>query len=219
MSEWLRANLYSRTGFPDLLSPAEAAKISMIDEERLMQLARSGHAPCAVLDGSKYFFFKKDLMEWVKGNILRIQDGKRLGDDLKINVPIRAEFSNIPDVLRPLADQLKTLDVASRISCIYFLVLKNEVVYVGQSVSLPARIEQHRGTKEFDSVLYFQYPEYALDSLESAFIRHLKPKYNRSQVTSEMDGSHYRELEKISFLTADQFVDKKEIMDKALEGL
>lgn len=219
MGEWLRANLYSRTGFPELLTPSEASKITMIDEERLLQLARSGHAPCAVIDDTKYFFFKKDIMEWVKANILRIQDGKKLGDDLKVCVTKRADFSNVPEVLQPIAGQLKELDAISRISCIYFLVFKNEVVYVGQSVSLAARIEQHRADKDFDRVLYFLYPEYALDGLESAFIRHLRPKYNRSQATSQMDGSHFRELEKISFLTPDQFLETKQIMDRALEGL
>jgi len=60
--------------------------------------------------------------------------------------------------------------------CVYFLLLDNEVVYVGQSTSLPGRATQHRDDKEFNRVLYMSVPKDRLDEIERKFIKELKPK-------------------------------------------
>lgn len=60
---------------------------------------------------------------------------------------------------------------------VYFLVKGDAVVYVGQSVSIFARIGQHKD-KEFDAVAFVPCAPNALDRLESLYIHVLRPPMN-----------------------------------------
>lgn len=68
----------------------------------------------------------------------------------------------------------------SKPSGIYFLILNDSVVYVGQSVNVFSRIEQHRD-KKFDSYAYVACDIESLDILESLYIHCLKPTINGNQ--------------------------------------
>jgi hypothetical protein len=69
---------------------------------------------------------------------------------------------------------------------VYFLCLGDEVVYVGQSVNVPARVMAHihesrrPAGKTFDPsrIFYLPVPEGELLRVESEFIGWLKPRYN-----------------------------------------
>lgn len=61
---------------------------------------------------------------------------------------------------------------------VYFLVEDDEVVYVGQSTNPAARIPDHAQHKKFTRVYMVPVPPSALDEVEGALIRTLKPKYN-----------------------------------------
>lgn len=65
-------------------------------------------------------------------------------------------------------------------SCVYFLVEREEVVYVGQTNNLHVRIRQHRreNSKTFDYVAYVSMAADIAKATESALIRYLCPKYN-----------------------------------------
>lgn len=67
--------------------------------------------------------------------------------------------------------------------CIYFLVHNDEIVYVGQSGNLVLRIGSHITSKKFDRVFYIELEMSDfkfMSEIECAFIRHLKPKLNRT---------------------------------------
>ena len=79
---------------------------------------------------------------------------------------------------------------------VYFLCLKDEIVYVGQSKYPSCRIHQHvyEAKKSFDSVymLPVQQSNEAiseLNNLESAFIRYLQPKFNGYGVNKKWYGA------------------------------
>jgi excinuclease UvrABC nuclease subunit len=67
---------------------------------------------------------------------------------------------------------------------IYFLIYKNEVVYVGASIHVFRRISTHKGKnldrikKEFDHYCYLKCKEEELLYLEKVFIDFYKPLYN-----------------------------------------
>tara|TARA_R110000823_G_scaffold66885_1_gene156227 strand:+ start:455 stop:1153 length:699 start_codon:yes stop_codon:yes gene_type:complete len=61
---------------------------------------------------------------------------------------------------------------------VYFLVAGDEVVYVGQSVSVGSRIRSHMEAKEFDRWAYIPCDAGILDQLESLYIHTLRPRYN-----------------------------------------
>lgn len=65
---------------------------------------------------------------------------------------------------------------------VYFLLWKGEVVYVGQSVNVDARVSLHRDEKRkrFDSAVFIPFREQELDYYESAFMNAIRPKYNKT---------------------------------------
>ncbi|NSZ73897.1 GIY-YIG nuclease family protein [Agrobacterium tumefaciens] len=69
--------------------------------------------------------------------------------------------------------------------CVYFLLDRNEVVYVGQSHWLEYRVEEHRrgarstSRKEFNGVYYIPIKEELIDAAEMAFIKFFRAKYNK----------------------------------------
>lgn len=66
-------------------------------------------------------------------------------------------------------------------SGIYFLVKADKVVYVGQSVNVPARVATHRsqGVKDFDAAAFIPAPKSKLDALETLYIALFQCEANR----------------------------------------
>ena len=60
---------------------------------------------------------------------------------------------------------------------VYFLLEKNEIVYIGQS-SCRNRIGKHKKTKKFDSVYYLPLERGVYESFERLLIANFKTKYN-----------------------------------------
>jgi len=86
----------------------------------------------------------------------------------------------VPKALVPLLDQVKEYNAPlSWPPCVYFLMFKSEVIYIGQSINLPARLVSHkRSEKKFDRVLYLPIAEKGLDKTERQWIEELKPRLN-----------------------------------------
>lgn len=64
---------------------------------------------------------------------------------------------------------------------VYALWKDEEIVYIGQSTRVEARIVQHVGTKDFDSYSYFKCKsKVEMDMLESNLIITLQPFYNKT---------------------------------------
>jgi hypothetical protein len=73
---------------------------------------------------------------------------------------------------------------ADPIRCgIYFLIRDGQIVYVGQSIHITARIANHALLKQFDSWAWTPCEVDALDALERAYINALMPDDNRDHVT------------------------------------
>ena len=64
------------------------------------------------------------------------------------------------------------------LSGIYFLISGDEVVYVGQSVNIYSRIQEHSKLKQFERYAYIHCSVEMLDKLESLYIHFLQPKLN-----------------------------------------
>lgn len=66
---------------------------------------------------------------------------------------------------------------------IYFLYLKNKVVYVGQTTRLAMRVHDHlkvgRFKKEFDAIGWIFVDKDEMDNIEADFIDYCKPKHNK----------------------------------------
>lgn len=65
------------------------------------------------------------------------------------------------------------------ITGVYFLIQGDEIVYVGQSLDIMARIAQHRNNgKVFSKFTYIQVAPEHLDDVETEYIVRFWPKYN-----------------------------------------
>ena len=62
---------------------------------------------------------------------------------------------------------------------VYFLIADGEIVYVGQSVNVGARMAAHRNSgKEFDRYAWISCPAEQLDVMESLYIHVFRPPLN-----------------------------------------
>ena len=80
----------------------------------------------------------------------------------------------------PTIGELHNLTIPPRVCGVYFLLLGQEVVYIGQSRDIVARVHRHldEHIKDFDRVLYLPCPPDLLDYFESRLIRVMRPRYN-----------------------------------------
>jgi len=78
-----------------------------------------------------------------------------------------------------------------KIMCgVYFLVSNDRVVYVGQSVNIPARVAQHKTSgKTFDRVAFVECEKEWLNVLESLYIHVLRPLLNGDSNTKGLKAS------------------------------
>ena len=78
-------------------------------------------------------------------------------------------------------DQIRELRQRFKPLCgIYFLFDGDEIVYIGQSVNILARVGVHffDKNKQFNSFAYIEYPLGTLAELEAEYILIFVPKYN-----------------------------------------
>lgn len=68
----------------------------------------------------------------------------------------------------------------SAVAGVYFLVANDCVVYVGQSVNVYTRIQQHKADKQFQSWTYIRCNPSELDALEAIYILLLRPPLNKA---------------------------------------
>ena len=69
-------------------------------------------------------------------------------------------------------------DPWGRVSGVYFLISDQKIVYIGQSLCIFSRIDQHKKVKRFDRFAYIPCEKTLLDSLESLYIHCLRPPLN-----------------------------------------
>lgn len=90
----------------------------------------------------------------------------------------RDEHMKTPKIPSSIAciRELQEFDLSNlprRTGRIYFLVYHNRVVYVGQTMMLPARLMSHREDeyKKFDRAFFLEVPDDMLDEIERHYIR------------------------------------------------
>lgn len=93
----------------------------------------------------------------------------------------------VPESIRSI-DGLLELDLGQRYCGIYFLCKGNDVVYVGQSVNVIARIGTHQQdvSKSFDRAFFFCCKPEDLDRVERALIDELLPLHNGDSITRRL---------------------------------
>lgn len=167
----------AQEGLPTLFS-AERVSQSLqghITGERVTELAEAGFMPHYRVDG-KLLFRICEVKDYVRRELMTRSHGMPVPREL--HVPVTGFYKAPPDVIAQLPG-IEWLSPVSHICGIYFLVHQGDVIYVGQSVNVVARLPGHKG-KEHDDVFFLRVPQSELDVVEAEFIRILKPPLNVS---------------------------------------
>jgi hypothetical protein len=177
VSEMVQAKQW-REGWPSgLKKPFEAAEAIGIEEGRLIELTKAGYIPHYLIDGTTPAYQLKEVKEWASDNLLAHNKGKPLPQPVNIIAPDPiADRVHMPPALSVVPGLYQIPGILR--SGIYFLCEANDVVYVGQSVNVAARVGDHQNSKKFDQIYYLPWPPDDLDRIEGAFIRAIKPRFN-----------------------------------------
>jgi len=91
------------------------------------------------------------------------------------------KISEAADVLTDLLDNAAHINTLSK-ACIYFLLYEGEVVYVGQSTSVYARLQAHRidPRKKWDAYVIHEVDAKDMDAIELHYYEQLRPRYNKA---------------------------------------
>ena len=177
-------------GWPSALKTAEDICQGIgISAERLIQLADSGYAPHWRIDNGSPLFRLGEVKDWLSQNILTRVQGKPLPQAVIVSVTQKriSDYKNVPEELRQIPGLVDITGEARR-SGIYFLCEDNELLYVGQSVSVSSRISSHHHEGKFNRVIFMPWPPDDLDSVEGALIRTLRPPLNGKSSNGKMLG-------------------------------
>jgi hypothetical protein len=177
-------------GWPSSLKTAEDISQAIgISAERLIQLADSGYAPHWRIDNGLPFFRLGEIKEWLSENVVERIKGRPLPQAVIVSVTKEriSDYRNVPEQLRQIPGLVDITGEARR-SGIYFLCQDNELLYVGQSVSVSARISSHHHEGKFNRVIFMPWPPDDLNSVEGALIRALRPPLNGQTATGKMMG-------------------------------
>lgn len=162
---------------PQFLTADEAAKRSGLTADRLRELAAAGYAPSYTLDGRGPLFRAQEIQDWVRDNLVQASRGMPMPTTAKVWIGTGVTAPSTPLCLRGL-DGLQSSMLPPRVSGVYFLCQGDDVLYIGQSVDIHARVLEHRATKQFDRMFFWPTPASELDRVEGALIRILKPVLN-----------------------------------------
>lgn len=127
--------------------------------------------------GGRLLFLYSEIVEWIENS-----EGNRYYPGVPLNG--EDDLSGSTDFIRKMnfLDRPIRRFVFEHPPCIYLLLRRNTVVYVGQTTILTGRIADHKTAREkdFDEVYYIPAPKNELGFLEERFIRFLRPEYNKS---------------------------------------
>lgn len=92
-------------------------------------------------------------------------------------------FDSLPKSKKAILSETIENPFFGNFHCVYFLLAKGEIIYVGKCKNIRRRINNHRTRREinFDAVRILDCCDYGGDLImvESFYIRLLKPKYNQ----------------------------------------
>ena len=161
----------------------ECAKIkeldSFITKETYSKYDKQGLMPHYIINGIKAYKIS-EIMKWIKDELIECYDGFRIISKFySFNHGIKKP-PKVPQELIHHSKDLFELCVAYP-PCVYFLLDNAEIVYVGQSVNVSARVVTHSRDKDFTKVLYMPVVQDNLNKVERFFIERMQPKYNEDR--------------------------------------
>ena len=152
----------------------------MSDDDFNLESILSSSIPCKRLRCSNKFDLTRNNKEYCSEQCRKQDERERYftkrKNFLQENMPVKNKFPELPTW-----NKLKLSDDLCRVlRGIYFLLLSNEIVYIGMSTHVIYRVAQHAGNhpSSFDTVFYLPVDGEGIKELESRMIEKYQPKYN-----------------------------------------
>jgi len=162
--------------FEELMELSSIQKyFKFIDEEEFKHFNDLNYIPHYLVNGIKAFR-SNNVIEWIKKELVAEHDGQRLVTKFLSYPQANKPPRKIPKELIGICGDL--CEVGAPPPCVYFLIDKNKIVYVGQTVNIYMRMKDHEKNKSFNRVLYIPVAKEYLDKIERGYIDSLNPKYN-----------------------------------------
>jgi hypothetical protein len=157
-----------------------------ISPGRLEELGAAGYLPSYECEGHPMLFVPSKAKAWIGEHLIAGREARPFPAQLAVyDRDWCSASAAIPQELALIGGELREIPVAPFRweTGVYFLVRDGRVVYVGQSVRPLGRLVDHfsGASKRFDRIFLLPVPLEHLNSLESAFIRALRPEYNGCQ--------------------------------------
>ncbi|MBK8974093.1 MAG: GIY-YIG nuclease family protein [Hahellaceae bacterium] len=161
-----------------LKTAKETSEKLHVSEQDLIDLASTGYMPHYRINDGEPLFDLSESRKWVQKHLVTKCDGQNL-PKATVNYS-GTELSSSPPLEIASVDNLRESHDFKHCPCVYFLCDEEKVVYVGQTKNFAARITSHRNEKgdKFSRVFFIPVPESCLLSVESQYIRLLKPELN-----------------------------------------
>jgi prophage regulatory protein len=147
-----------------------------LSKSTIWNMIREGSFPAQVrLTPRTSAWIEEEIDQWCKERVLFSST----------SISLRKEAAPAIDKARPKIMAYKRILNLRRIEIvtligIYFLIDGDQIVYIGKSINVFARIAEHQrnNEKKFDTFTYIQIPIDQLDEFEVEYINAYKPKYN-----------------------------------------
>lgn len=121
----------------------------------------------------------------------------------QLSTPINAELVNSDDLANAVRAAAIEVDCSVNGQCgVYFLLLDEEIVYIGQSIDIYARISAHKKDrqKNFNRTAWVPIDSANLTEVESALIAAFRPSQNRMGYAGAGAGvTEYRRFQDMGF--------------------
>jgi hypothetical protein len=172
---------------PDLRAPAEVAAMFRTTERALIRFARKHRVPIVEMRRGAYLFSESAISELYR---LKGMQPPAPPPPAVVDPPIIVEPPRKFDI-RDLAivdmeDVISHSQEWAALSAVYFLIRDGRVAYVGQSINVHQRLDEHRKKKSYDRFFILPCDVEHLRSLELFYIKEFRPEDNMDTASMSM---------------------------------
>jgi len=166
-------NIVKKVGLQDVVLLENLTSYINIEYDLYLKIFRSYGSKYICLTDGKWYISRKlydHIIEhrkvWTLGSqVSKVYEYNYLLSQIRNSIPIES--------------------VLQKCSYVYFLFKNKQLVYIGETTSLGARLGAHKKDKDFDEIAYIEVLEEDRMLIESVNINYHRPLYNKSGIFSE----------------------------------
>ncbi len=208
----MNTNFDNMKTLDEILNNSSIKNITKFIKKRdIYKYDKLGYIPCYYIGKNKGYKVQ-EVAKWIREQLITSHNGSKILTNFNVTLNNAKKPTIVPEELTNHNGDLYEFSLIP--PCVYFLIDSGQIVYVGQSVNLAARLVQHKIDKEYNRVLYMPIENNRLDEIERFFIETLDPKYNMEFKTNKnyrYKGLKYKLINKILYRE-----DSKGLLNKIL---